>query len=49
MYGMDYFDMYENLIESLRYPLLVSYKTNYCKICLLAEQSSGACPIISTG
>lgn len=36
VFTMDYFDIYENLIESSRYPLLVSYKTNDCKICLLA-------------
>jgi len=33
---MDYSDIHENLLESLRYQLLVSYKTNDCKICLLA-------------
>lgn len=35
-FTMDYFDIYENLTECLRYLLLVSYKTNYCKIWLLA-------------
>lgn len=32
VFTMDYFDIYENLTESLRYLLLGSYKTNDCKI-----------------